>query len=126
MSVKKTSQLGMNPSTASNRLVKDLLFKLVCETGRNMCYQCGGELTRETFSIEHMNPWVDSEDPVKNYFDLDNISFSHHSCNVGARRVLPPPVHGTISKYSKGCRCMECSATKRDYARKYKARVKSG
>ena len=40
MSDKKKMQLGMNPSTASNRLVKDVLWKLVQQTGQNTCCKC--------------------------------------------------------------------------------------
>jgi len=43
-------------------------------------------MSRDTFSIEHKIPWLDSSDPVGLYFDLNNISFSHHSCNVRAAR----------------------------------------
>ena len=85
-SIKKAEQLGMNPSTASNRLTKDILFHLVCKTGMNNCHLCGGELSREDFSIEHKVPWLDSENPVQTFFDLDNIAFSHLKCNVGASR----------------------------------------
>lgn len=80
---KKATQLGLNPSTASGRLVKDLLFSFVKDTP---CYRCGGQLTRESFSIDHKIPWLDSEDPSELFFDLNNISYSHHSCNVAAGR----------------------------------------
>lgn len=86
MSDKKKMQLGMNPSTASGRLVKDVLWKLIVQTGQDTCCKCGEPMSRETFSIEHVVPWLDSEDPVGLYFDLTNISFSHHSCNVGSAR----------------------------------------
>jgi hypothetical protein len=82
---RKMEQLGMNPSTASNRLVKDILFDFVQKAGHK-CYHCGGEMTREDFSIEHKQHWLDSEDPVGLYFDLDNITFSHQSCNSKAAR----------------------------------------
>ena len=82
---KKSAQLGMNASTASQRLVKDLLFSLAVQAG-NRCFHCGGELDRETFSIEHKTPWLDSADPVGLFFDLSNVGFSHHACNVGAGR----------------------------------------
>ena len=82
----KHSLLGMNPSTASHRLVKDLLWKMIVELKQNSCYHCNVEMTRETFSIEHKKPWMCSEEPLKTYFDLENISFSHLSCNVGAAR----------------------------------------
>lgn len=106
--MRKKSQLGMNPSTASNRLVKDVLFKLAKDAGHT-CFQCKGELTRDTFSIEHKVPWLDSEDPIGLFFDLDNIAFSHLGCNVGARR-REKAACGTSSAYSRGCRCNECKA----------------
>lgn len=78
-------QLGMNPSTASGRLVKDLLFRFVVESGYR-CFRCGEELTRDTFSVDHKVPWLHSEAPVELYFDLDNVSFSHFTCNSAAAR----------------------------------------
>jgi hypothetical protein len=86
MKDKKSLQLGMNASTAANRLVKDILFSFVQKAGI-ACYQCEGELFRENFSIEHKTAWLDSEDPQKLFFDLENISFSHRDCNSKARRT---------------------------------------
>ena len=80
---KQSQQLGMNVSTASNRLVKDLLFKFV-QIADYTCYRCKRKLTRETFSIDHIEAWLDSEDPISKFFDLGNIAFSHFSCNAGA------------------------------------------
>jgi hypothetical protein len=83
MSTKKHDQLGMNHGTASNRLVKDLLFSLIKGTP---CYHCGGVLERENFSVEHKVPWLNSQTPSELFFDLDNISYSHRSCNSSAAR----------------------------------------
>jgi hypothetical protein len=47
MSTKKKNQLGMNPSTASNRLVKDVLWKLVVETGQDNCYRCDSKMFQD-------------------------------------------------------------------------------
>ena len=80
--MKKQHQLGMNPSTASGRLVKDLLWNFVETTGQSACCKCGEPMSRETFSIEHVTPWLDSDDPVVLYFDLTNISYSHRVCKV--------------------------------------------
>lgn len=107
------SQLGMNPSTASGRLVKDILYALVLETGQNTCYHCGDPMTRETFSVEHKEPWLDSEEPAKMFFDLNNISFSHHACNMRAARRKQAPC-GVESRYNKGCRCDPCKKAKAD------------
>lgn len=92
---KKHLQLGMNAGTASGRLVKDLLFSFVKDTP---CYRCGEPLTRETFSIEHIVPWLDSDDPVKNFFDLENVSYSHHSCNMKAARKPQKKYHTAEDK----------------------------
>ncbi len=45
-------------------------------------------MTRETFSIEHKDPWLDCENPSEKFFDLANISFSHLSCNAKASRKM--------------------------------------
>ncbi len=83
---RKKKQLGMNPSTASHRLVKDILWKFIKDTGNNICFQCQGAMDRENFSIEHKEPWLDSDDPQGLFFNLDNISFSHISCNISSAR----------------------------------------
>lgn len=86
MSDKKKLQLGMNPSTASGRLVKDILWKLIVQTSQNICCKCHEPMARDTFSIEHIVPWLDSNDPQKLFFDLNNIGFSHLRCNVSDTR----------------------------------------
>ena len=93
MSDKKKMQLGMNPSTASHRLVKDVLWSLIVKTEQHDCCKCGEPMSRETFSIEHLDPWLDSDDPVGLYFDLDNIGFSHLRCNVADARSGSPRVY---------------------------------
>lgn len=91
--MKKSEQLGMNPSTASNRLVKDLLFMFVEKSGYK-CFRCKKDMSRGDFSIEHIKPWIDSENPKEFYFDLKNISFSHLACNIKASR------NGVKNKYT--------------------------
>jgi hypothetical protein len=108
----KSEKLGMAIGTAANILRKRILFSLVQETGKDFCFQCGDRIeTVEEFSIEHKSPWQNSSDPVRNYFDLDNIAFSHLSCNVRAstRKRGLKLVHGTLQAYQKlHCRCDEC------------------
>ena len=104
---KKHLQLGMNPSTASGRLVKDILFSLIVETKKNICFHCQKEINREDFSIEHKIPWLDSENPIKLFFDLENISFSHLKCNVANARKNKLPCGNYVS-YVRGCRCALC------------------
>lgn len=80
-SIKKKQKLGMSHGTAYHRLMKDIIFNFVVTTGRNVCFRCGGEMTRDDFSIEHKEAWLNSHSPVQKYFDLNNISFSHIRCN---------------------------------------------
>lgn len=112
--MKKQQQLGMNPSTASHRLVKDTLWRLVVQTDQNVCYRCGDFMTRETFSIEHKEAWLDSSDPIGLYFDQENISFSHLSCNIKDSRNGPKIRFGCGTKqdYDRGCRCVPCTEAK--------------
>ncbi len=81
----KSDALGMPIGTAANRLRKMILFSLVCRLELNTCYQCGKEiLAVGDLSIEHKEPWLQADDPVTSFFDLDNIAFSHLSCNIAA------------------------------------------
>ncbi len=113
---KKKRQLGMNPSTASNRLVKDVLWMLIIDTNQDLCYRCKKPMTRDTFSIEHIKPWLDSKDPIGLYFDLGNIDFSHITCNSGARRRDKLSC-GSCAAYARGCRCNDCRAASAEKAR---------
>ena len=84
---KKKKQLGMDPGTAFGRLKKAIMFELTKELGKNYCWRCETEIKSvDTFSIEHKTPWLDSDDPVHLFFNYENISYSHLSCNVSAAR----------------------------------------
>jgi hypothetical protein len=115
---KKKQQLGMNPSTAAHRLRVDLLFDFVIKAGYN-CYRCNKPLTRDTFSIEHKEPWLDSDDPVEKYFDLNNIAFSHLSCNCRAsgwpKRMYntPEEIRKAQREYNRKSRAKKSVCTKR-------------
>ena len=120
---KKTKQLGMNPSTASNRLKKLLLFDLAKRLKINWCYQCGAEIKKASkMTVEHKTPWLDSDDPAKNFFDIDNIAFSHASCNYGAARVKRGAECPSTTAYRKGCRCDGCKKARVEY-RKNRSKV---
>lgn len=114
----KNEQLGMNYSTASNRLVKDILFNFIVVCRQNKCFRCSEPMERHNFSIEHKVPWLHSEKPKETFFDLNNISFSHLSCNIADARK-PETKCGTMYSYAKGCRCDECRAANTANARKH-------
>lgn len=97
-------QLGMNPSTAHGALRKMVLFKLVKMLDFDICFQCGEQiLDVKDLSIEHKEPWLHTEDPLETFFDLDNIAFSHRSCNSAAGR-RPNKKYESKQEYKKAMR----------------------
>jgi len=88
--LKKEEQLGMSSGKANAILKKGIMFMLIQKCNMDTCYRCGEKIeTVDELSIDHMENWLDSDFPQELYFDLDNISFSHYSCNIDARRRTP-------------------------------------
>ena len=86
---KQTLQLGMSPGKARNRLVNSLLFYFAQTTNRDTCYRCNKLIESvNDFSLDHIKDWRNSGDPVELFFNLENIAFSHKSCNYSAARKL--------------------------------------
>ena len=118
---KKKKQLGMDPGTASNRLRKSILFSFAKKLGYAWCYQCATEIKDiDKFTIEHKEPWLDSENPLETFFDLDNIAFSHASCNYGAARYKKAKPCPSVTAYRNGCRCDGCKEERAKYRLKRK------
>lgn len=126
MEDKKSKQLGMSHGTASNRLKKQILFSLVQETKKDICFQCGEKIKSvKEFSIEHKVPWLDKDTDL--FWDLDNIAFSHLSCNVGAGRKILKGIHKhpSISAYNdRGCRCDDCKKIASDRLKRIRGKKK--
>ena len=78
---KKSQLLGMSFGTARARLDRDILFVLAVQLGHK-CYRCNGDLVRDNFSVDHKDNWSIAENPKEAYFDLNNIAFSHSTCNA--------------------------------------------
>lgn len=84
---RKTESLGMSYGSARNKLTRMLLFKMVVDTGQDICFQCGENIEDvRSLSIEHKEPWLGEDDAVDMFFDLENVTFSHLSCNSAAAR----------------------------------------
>lgn len=125
---KKRKQLGMPHGTAANKLRKAIMFDLIKKAGKNICFQCGETIDNiSNLSIEHKIPWLDSEDPAGLYFDLDNIAFSHLTCNCKAGRYTRKRTqHGSGRMYNHyGCRCDKCKEWNKLNGRKYRLKRRS-
>lgn len=124
---KKTIQLRMSNGRAQHILRKMIMFQMIQKLGKDICFQCGKKIENiDELSIEHKIPWLDSENPIELFFDLDNIAFSHLKCNVLAVRQEYNNLicnhikreHG-INGYKRGCRCPICTETKKKEKRIY-------
>jgi len=121
---KKKQQLGMHIGTASAQLRKNILFDLLKQLNKNFCHQCNKEIqTVKELSIEHITPYLDSDDPKKLFFDLNNIAFSHLKCNSGAARQTKKTKHPSWHSYKKGCRCNECKKINADRVFRYRNKL---
>ena len=84
---RKSEQLGMNHGTARSKLQKLVLFQLVKESNRDICHRCNNKIIDvESFSTDHKVDWMYADNASELYFDFNNITFSHLSCNISYRR----------------------------------------
>jgi len=121
----KKAQLGMAVGTARNKLQKKLMFMFAQKCGMDNCFQCGKKIESiDQLSIEHKIPWLHSDDPIGLFMDLDNIAFSHLSCNIAAGRNKPLPQCPSRGNYANGCRCEPCVELKRKTNRESNRRVR--
>ena len=78
-------QLGISYSTARYRLMKSILFMLIKESGKDICFRCGKKILNvEDCTIDHKEPWLYAD--IDLFWDLNNVAFSHGVCNSGATR----------------------------------------
>jgi len=115
----KTEQLGLNVSTATQRLYRKIMFDLSVKCRANKCIRCGELIDKlEDFSIDHKVEWLHSDNANELFFDLDNIGFSHKDCNYRCRRC-PKVVKGKTG--FKGVELNDRCKTKR-----YSAKISDG
>jgi hypothetical protein len=126
---KKTKQLGMNYSTASNRLRRKVMFMLIQRLKLDECFQCKQLIVDvDDFSIEHKKPWLGED--TRLFWDLGNIAFSHKACNSAAARHYKRQGrtkyehkignreeedghYPSRAWYDRGCRCDACKVVKK-------------
>lgn len=76
----KAKQLKMPFGTASGRLRKMVLFDILKRHNENVCFRCNQIINNyKELSIEHKKPWFNKSPAL--FWDLNNITFSHLSCN---------------------------------------------
>jgi hypothetical protein len=100
----KSDFLGENASTAAHKLRRSILFLLVQQTNRDVCFRCGKKIrTVVDFSIDHKKPWLYVS--KKLFWDLKNIAFSHKKCNTTDRPWLRETIENPKGKnWCNGCK----------------------
>ncbi len=82
---KRDKQLGKPFTSCRAVLDRLILFNLLKRLEENFCYRCEKEIKSvNEFSVEHKISWVDSDNPKELFWSMDNIAFSHLSCNCRA------------------------------------------
>ncbi len=127
----KNRLLGQSHGAASNRLRKMLLWQLVVETSKDVCFRCGQQIKDiDDLSIEHKEPWQGADDPKAVFFDLENIAFSHLSCNSGAANRERThcfagheyTLENTSERFHEGRSQRVCRTCQRENSRQFHAR----
>lgn len=65
------------------------MFSLAKAGGLVYCYRCRNTIDSVSdFSLDHKSPWEGIDATL--FWDIDNIAFSHLSCNIKAKRPAKP------------------------------------
>lgn len=100
---KQSMLLGMSFGKANQRLRKMIIFHLVKKLNLDICFRCQKKIEKiEELSIEHKTPWLNSDNPKFNFFDLNNISFSHCKCNYSDKTGYTEISRQSQSKANSG------------------------
>ncbi len=84
---RKSFQLGGNYQSLCQQLKRDLLYHYVKLANCHICHRCGAPIeSSEDFSVDHIQAWMYKENARELFLDLENIAFSHKSCNYRSRR----------------------------------------
>lgn len=108
---------------SSYKLNKDILFKFIRDAG-HVCFRCGGELTRNNFSIDHKVPWLGDKEASTLFYDLGNIAYSHNICNTKAarkpnKRLIPRTIEEQREEWAAKARRQYTSEKRRNKYLKY-------
>ncbi len=103
LQVKYAQLLGMPLGTASAQLKKLVVFDLVKRLELDNCYRCGKLIeVAEELDFDHKEPWRGVSAEL--FWDLDNIAFSHHKCNIAAGRKPLKKIGPEGTSWCAACR----------------------
>lgn len=84
-SKRRQNLLKMGIGKANHHLKKSIMFYLAGKLSLLTCHRCKQPIAHvQQFSIDHKESWQKSANPIQSFFSLENIAFSHTSCNTAA------------------------------------------
>lgn len=88
--LKFIEKTGISKSKARRQLVTRILYDYFSDKlGRVFCFRCACSIDKEEeFHLDHIDGYLDSDDPLQKYLDIDNIAASHPYCNIAAGQRL--------------------------------------
>jgi hypothetical protein len=93
-----------------------LFFSLVKKLELDTCHRCNERITDyKQLSIDHIETWLNKSNDL--FWDINNIAYSHLSCNSAKSASSTENPHPSYVSYSGGCRCDACKACKKIYTR---------
>lgn len=98
---RKAELLGEPFGTANNKLRKIVLYELAKQLSLLDCYRCGKFMVIKDFSIDHKERWGVADDPIKVFYDIENIAFSHGVCNTVAGNIESKGVYSSSIEKSR-------------------------
>ena len=78
----------MSFGKAAHALRKSIMFDMAAKCGMDSCFRCGAVIeSAAELSIDHKESWLYVNPEL--FWDLNNIAFSHRSCNTTDRPMFP-------------------------------------
>lgn len=101
--------LGGCYNTMNRRLFNNIIFDLASKLNLTTCHRCKNQIKCvDEMSLDHKINWCWAEDKDKSelFYDVNNIAFSHQTCNYSARVHMDKTskyvgVYKTINKNNK-------------------------
>jgi len=89
--VKIKKLLGDETKAARFKLLRALAYEYMKMKFHGLCHNCHKFVEREDFSLEHIIPWMNSFDPKRFFYDVQNLTISHISCNAKRLNFIKKP-----------------------------------
>ena len=91
-----------------------LFFSLIQKLQLDICFRCEEKIENyKELSIDHKISWQGKSNDL--FWDIDNIAYSHISCNSAKSAASTGGGHPSYAGYSMGCRCKACIKCKQMY-----------